>query len=87
MKGFQRAAAFLLAGVLSFGGGSTAYAEDLPAALPAEATGETQIASEPEIVYINSYDDRLRTHAFNDGWKFYLGEADGAEQQVYDDAS
>jgi len=47
---------------------------------------ETQIASPLEKVYLNHYSKVERSMNFNNDWKFYLGEAPGAEAKVYNDA-
>lgn len=47
---------------------------------------QTQIASPVENVYLNHYSGMSRSIEFNNDWKFYLGEAPGAEAKVYNDA-
>ncbi len=47
-----------------------------------------QMSSVPEVVYVNSVSDvGIRTQSFNDNWKFYLGDASGAESQTFDDST
>lgn len=52
-----------------------------------DGTGQTQISSAPETVYVNSYGAGERSVSFNDHWRFFLGEASGAEAAIYNDAS
>ena len=48
----------------------------------------TQMSSEPELVYINTVSDSsVRTQNFNENWKFYLGDASGAEGEQFDDSA
>ena len=52
------------------------------------STSTTQMASTPETFYVNSVSDaEERTQSFNENWKFYLGEATGAQQAAYDDST
>ena len=52
----------------------------------AAPASQTQMASAPEVVYVSSYGGAgsLRSMNFNDNWKFYLGEADGAQRPEFD---
>ena len=46
------------------------------------------MSSEPELVYINTVSDSsVRTQNFNENWKFYLGDASGAEGEQFDDSA
>ena len=47
----------------------------------------TQTESEPETVYVNSYGLGERSVSFNDHWRFYLGDASGAEATAYNDSA
>lgn len=48
----------------------------------------TQMSSEPELVYISTVDNpALRVQNFNENWKFYLGEASGADGEQFDDSA
>lgn len=48
----------------------------------------TQMSSEPELVYISTVDNpALRVQNFNENWKFYLGDASGADGEQFDDSS
>lgn len=47
----------------------------------------TQIVSDPETVYVNAYDAGERSMSFNDHWRFYLGELNGAEAVMYNDSA
>ena len=46
-----------------------------------------QMSSDPEAVYVNNYSGTVRTENFNDNWKFYLGDASGAEEPAFNDSS
>lgn len=46
-----------------------------------------QMSSDPEVVYVNNYAGTTRSENFNDNWKFYLGDASGAEEPGYNDSS
>ena len=48
---------------------------------------DVQMSSDPEAVYVNSYSGTERSENFNDNWKFYLGDASGAEQPGFNDSS
>ena len=48
----------------------------------------TQMSSEPELIYINTVSDpSTRVQNFNENWKFYLGDASGAEGEQFDDSA
>ena len=51
------------------------------------AATQSQMASDKEVVYVNSYGASTREQNFDDNWKFYLGDASGAESNGYDDSS
>lgn len=52
------------------------------------AESSSQMNSEPEVVYVSRYgQSKQRTESFVDNWKFYLGDASGAEKTNYNDAS
>lgn len=46
-----------------------------------------QAASAPETVYVNAYGTGERSVSFNDHWRFYLGELNGAQAPSYNDSS
>ncbi len=49
---------------------------------------DNQAVSAPEKVYVDSYGvDGNRSVSFNDHWRFYLGELNGAETPSYNDSS
>ena len=48
---------------------------------------DVQMSSDPEAVYVNSYSGTERSENFNDNWKFYLGDASGAEEPGFNDSS
>lgn len=50
-------------------------------------TNVDQTVSERETVYVNAYGAEERSVSFNDHWRFYLGELNGAEAVSYHDAS
>ena len=47
----------------------------------------TQTESEQETVYVNSYGAGERSVSFNDHWRFFLGDASGAEAVAYNDSA
>lgn len=47
---------------------------------------DTQMVSDPETVFINSYDGAVRSQDFNSNWKFFLGEAGNAQDANFDDS-
>lgn len=48
---------------------------------------DIQMSSDPEVVYVNNYAGTTRSEKFNDNWKFYLGDAAGAEDPSFNDSS
>ncbi|MBR5566227.1 MAG: beta-N-acetylglucosaminidase domain-containing protein [Roseburia sp.] len=85
-KFFKRAVAALMAAVLvlsDFGGIAPVSAEEIQVRTETNA----QMSSDPEYVYVNAYSDpAIREQNFDENWKFYLGEASGAENATYDDS-
>ena len=57
----------------------------LPAA--AVVSNAAQMSSDQEEVFVNNYDGSQRTENFSDNWKFYLGDATGAEEPSFNDSS
>lgn len=55
--------------------------------LLSEEGTDTQMVSDPETVYVNSFNSSERSQDFNDNWRFYLGDAGGAEAVNFDDSS
>ena len=51
------------------------------------AAENTQMSSEKEVVYANVYSDAVREQDFDSNWKFFLGDASGAEGANYDDSA
>ena len=47
----------------------------------------TQTESEQETVYVNSYGGDERSVSFNDHWRFFLGDASGAQAVAYNDSA
>ena len=61
-----------------------------PGTIPSLLAADTsdQMVSEPEVVAVETYGDTgVRSMDFDSNWKFYLGDASGAESEVYDDSS
>ena len=52
-----------------------------------EGGTSTQTNTAPEQVFLNKYSGTVRTQNFNDNWKFYLGDASGAQTPAFDDSS
>lgn len=48
---------------------------------------KVQMSSDPEAVYVNNYTGTTRSENFNDNWKFYMGDAAGAENPAFNDSS
>ena len=60
-------------------------AADKPAVMSSDS--DTQMSSEKEDVYVNQYGSTTeRSQNFDDNWRFYLGDASGAEQPTFDDS-
>ncbi len=78
-KKFKRIGAILLAAVLAF--------QCAGEVITADAAANTQMSSEKEVVYVNNYNSTERKQNFDDNWKFYLGDASGADQNNFDDSS
>ena len=47
---------------------------------------ETQMSSEPETVFANSYGGAVRSQNFDDNWKFNLGDVSGGQEPSYNDS-
>ena len=45
-----------------------------------------QMATDPELVFVNSFQGAERSENFDDHWKFYLGEAENAQSVMYNDS-
>ena len=48
---------------------------------------DVQMSSDPEAVYVNNYTGTTRSENFNENWKFYMGDATGAENPGFNDSS
>lgn len=84
-KSFKRVGAALMAAILmmsSFGNLSAVQAEEIQVRTDSNA----QMSSDKEVVYVNTYDAAVREQNFDENWKFYLGEASGAESTTFDDS-
>ncbi len=57
------------------------------AVTPEVRDAAVQVVSEPERVYVNAYGTGERSVSFNDHWRFYLGELNGAEAVAYNDSA
>lgn len=51
-----------------------------------QSDSNAQMSSDPEVVYVNTYDASKREQNFDSNWKFYLGDASGAENANFDDS-
>ena len=80
-KGMAAAVLTLAFGMLA---PSISFAAGTPVSLLAGT--ESQTSSDKEVVYVNNYSAAKRNVNFNDNWKFYLGDAAGAEQPAFDDS-
>ena len=77
-----------LSGVLAFAMVfNTGFANMQVAAAGGQQPAATQTESQPEVVYVNSYDASQRCVSFNENWRFHLGEVNGAEAASYNDSS
>ena len=45
-----------------------------------------QMSSDPEAVYVNNYTGTTRSENFSDNWKFYMGDASGAQDPGFNDS-
>ena len=85
-KSFKRIAAVALALTMtmqSSGLLTTIHAEDLVN----RAGSQTQMSSDKEAVYVNTYSASSRELDFDANWKFYLGDASGADNTTFDDST
>lgn len=85
-KNFKRIAAVALALTMtmqSSGFLTTVQAEDLVS----RAGSQTQMSSDKEAVYVNTYNAVSREQDFDANWKFYLGDASGADNATFDDST
>lgn len=56
--------------------------------LEVRSDSQTQMSSEPEVVYVNHLNDTtVRSQSFDSNWKFYLGDAGSAHTPAFDDSS
>ncbi len=80
-KGTEVIAAALAAGMLI---PSVAFAAGPVVKVASDSS--VQMSSDPEVVYVNNYEGTTRSESFNDNWKFYLGDASGADAPEFDDS-
>ena len=87
--GIRRALAALATGAMIFSATPVAAIAEGAADTPEiRSQSSMQMSSVPEVVYVNNVGDTgSRTQGFNDNWKFYLGDASGAEAQAFDDST
>ena len=45
-----------------------------------------QMSSDPEAVYVNNYTGTTRSENFSENWKFYMGDASGAQDPGFNDS-
>lgn len=81
-KGAVAIAAVLMAGMVI---PSAAFAVEPDVKVASDSS--VQISSDPEVVYVNNYTGTTRSENFNDNWKFYLGDASGAEVPGFNDSA
>ena len=62
-------------------------ATSIPVASAIATSDDTQVESAQETIYVNSYSGNERSIDFNDHWRFYLGDASGAENVIFNDSS
>lgn len=75
------AVAFAMSGMVGF---SSVHAGEI---MSVKTESQTQMSSDPEVVYLNQYHDTtVRTQNFDSNWKFYLGDAGEAEKESFDDS-
>lgn len=82
-KQVQRLAAFSMATMMALQG----FPVNASGEVQVRTDSDTQMSSDKEVVYVNTYDTSKRVHDFDANWKFYLGDAEGAEQTNFDDSS
>lgn len=46
-----------------------------------------QMATDPELVFVNSFNGTERSENFDDHWKFYLGDAENAQAVMFNDST
>lgn len=69
------------------GAGSIISLQAADKQIKVRSQSQTQMSSEAEVVYVNSYNDTtVRTQNFDSNWKFYLGEAGDAHLSSFDDS-
>ena len=82
-KQVQRLVAFSVATMMALQGLSV----NASGPVTVRTDSNTQMSSDKEVVYVNTYDTSKRVHDFDANWKFYLGDAEGAEQVNFDDSA
>ena len=83
----KRKGAAAVAAVLSAGMMFPSMAFAAGPVVEVASDSSVQMSSDPEAVYVNSYAGTARTENFNDNWKFYLGDASGAENPAFNDST
>ena len=88
-RSFARVGAALVAAFLAVQGtGSVTRVFADEAAVLTNTDSSSQMSSSPETVFVNKYGSKTqRTQNFDSNWKFYLGDAAGAQNPTFDDSS
>ena len=88
-RSFTRVGATLVAAFLAVQGtGSVTRVFADEAAVLTNTDSSSQMSSSPETVFVNKYGSKTeRTQNFDSNWKFYLGDAAGAQNPTFDDSS
>ncbi|OUP48818.1 sugar-binding domain-containing protein [Lachnoclostridium sp. An181] len=86
MKKMKKTAASLMAVVLAAGCAVPVNVLASDTLVKVMSDSENQMSSEPEVVYVNSYNGEQRSQNFDSNWKFYLGDAGSAQEPGFDDS-
>lgn len=87
MKKIKRQGSAVIAAVLATWMVIPSMASAAGVSVRVGSDSDVQMSSDPEAVYVNNYTGTERSENFNDNWKFYLGDAAGAEAPAFDDSS
>lgn len=85
-RNYKRIGAMAMAAVMTIGMVPTSVLAAGPLVKVA-SDSSVQMSSDPEVVYVNNYSGSVRSENFNENWKFYLGDASGAEEPGFNDSS
>mgnify|MGYP001773871006 FL=1 len=86
MKKMKKTAASLMAVILAAGCAVPVNVLASDTLVKVMSDSENQMSSEPEVVYVNSYNGEQRSQNFDSNWKFYLGDAGSAQEPGFDDS-